>query len=80
LLIVANFTPQPWHNYRVGVPTPGLWRERLNSDAAIYGGGGHGNFGGCVATPIAHQQFFHSLDITVPPFGLVVFAPDRSDV
>ena len=73
LVIVANFTPQPWHNYRVGVPKPGRWRERLNSDAAIYGGSGQGNHGGCEATPIAHQQFFHSLVITVPPFGIVVF-------
>jgi 1,4-alpha-glucan branching enzyme len=80
LLVVANFTPQPWHNYRVGVPQPGRWREVLNSDAVVYGGSGEGNFGGRVATPIAHQQFFHSLVITVPPFGLVVFAPDESDV
>jgi 1,4-alpha-glucan branching enzyme len=80
LLIVANFTPQPWHNHRVGVPQPGRWRELLNSDAVLYGGSGVGNFGGCVATPIAHQQFFHSLVITVPPFGLVVFGPDHSDV
>jgi 1,4-alpha-glucan branching enzyme len=80
LLIVANFTPQPWHNHRVGVPRPGLWRELLNSDAVLYGGSGVGNFGGCVATPIAHQHFYHSLVITVPPFGLVVFGQDRSDV
>jgi 1,4-alpha-glucan branching enzyme len=76
LLVVANFTPQPWHNYRVGVPAPGHWRELLNSDAEQYGGSGQGNFGGIDATPIAHRQFFHSLVITVPPFGLVVFAPD----
>ena len=80
LLVVANFTPQPWHNYRVGVPTPGRWHERLNSDAPIYGGSGQGNLGGCAATPIAHQRFFHSLVVTVPPFGIVMFEPDESDV
>jgi 1,4-alpha-glucan branching enzyme len=80
LLIVANFTPQPWHNYRAGVPLPGRWRELLNSDAELYGGSGQGNLGGCVATPIAHQQFYHSLVMTVPPLGIVVFAPESSHV
>ena len=27
VLVVANFTPQPWHNYRVGVPTGGRWTK-----------------------------------------------------
>ena len=31
---VFNFTPVPRHNYRVGVPRGGFWREVLNSDAA----------------------------------------------
>ena len=75
VLVVANFTPQPWHNYRVGVPTGGRWDEVLNSDALVYGGSGVGNAGGSTATPLAHQQFFHSLVITVPPLALVVFAP-----
>ena len=29
----CNFTPVPRHNYRVGVPRGGYWREMLNSDA-----------------------------------------------
>ncbi|MDP1166168.1 alpha amylase C-terminal domain-containing protein, partial [Klebsiella pneumoniae] len=46
ILAVANFTPVPRHNYRVGVPRGGYWREVLNSDAALYGGSGQGNMGG----------------------------------
>ena len=46
LLVVCNFTPTVHHNYRLGVPRPGFWREALNSDAQIYGGAANGNLGG----------------------------------
>jgi 1,4-alpha-glucan branching enzyme len=46
LLFVCNFTPVPRHNYRVGVPDPGYYREVFNSDAEMFGGGNVGNSGG----------------------------------
>ena len=46
LLFVCNFTPVVRENYRVGVPLDCYWKEILNSDAALYGGSGQGNFGG----------------------------------
>ncbi len=49
VLAVCNFTPVPRHDYRVGVPRSGHWREVLNSDAHIYGGSGMGNGGGADA-------------------------------
>src|SRR5690606_32171694 len=42
ILVVCNFTPVPRHDYRVGVPSPGFWREVLNTDAREYGGSGCG--------------------------------------
>jgi 1,4-alpha-glucan branching enzyme len=51
-LIVCNFTPMPRHEYRVGVPCGGPWRERLNSDAAEYGGSGVGNAGAVEAEAV----------------------------
>ena len=51
LLVVLNFTPVPRHNYRVGAPRGGFWKEELNSDAWIYGGSGQGNLGGVEAAP-----------------------------
>ncbi len=52
ILFVANFTPIPRHNYRVGVPGPATGTEILNSDAPIYGGSGQGNIGGVSTTPV----------------------------
>ena len=45
LLVVSNFTPLRRDGYRVGVPQPGRWSERLNTDSAYYGGGNAGNLG-----------------------------------
>ena len=35
-LVVCNFTPVPRSNYRIGVPRPGRYRERINTDAVEY--------------------------------------------
>jgi len=73
--VACNFTPVPRYNYRLGVPIGGFWREALNSDAPVYGGGGQGNLGGIDAAPLAAHGRFHSLSATLPPLGIVVFVP-----
>ena len=70
---MCNFTPVPRANYRVGVPSGGIWRELLNSDATAYGGSGQGNLGGLEAAPIPAAGRHHSLNATLPPLGIVVF-------
>ena len=71
LLVAANLTPVPRMDYRMGVPADGDWIEVLNSDAAIYGGGGVGNPDGChaVAAPLNDQPY--SIEITLPPLSIV---------
>jgi 1,4-alpha-glucan branching enzyme len=71
-LIACNFTPVPRHNYRLGVPWPGLWLEHLNSDAKEYGGSGQGNLGGCSTTPIPMHGHYYSLVLTLPPLALLI--------
>ncbi len=73
VLVVLNFTPVLRSNYRVGVPEGGYWREMLNSDAREYGGDGFGNMGGIEATAEHCHNRSHSLLITLPPLGIVVF-------
>jgi 1,4-alpha-glucan branching enzyme len=72
-LVVCNLTPVPRRNYRMGVPREGFWKEVLNSDAKIYGGSGHGNFGGVEATPVSSHGKYHSLSLTLPPLGVLFF-------
>ncbi|MGH7966811.1 MAG: 1,4-alpha-glucan branching protein GlgB [Candidatus Binatia bacterium] len=73
LLVVCNFTPLPRHNYRVGVPRGGFWREALNSDAEDYGGSHQGNLGGFEASPVSAHGHFHSLTLTLPPLAVAFF-------
>ncbi len=76
LLFVLDFTPVPRWNYRVGVPLKGMWQEVLNSDSREYGGSGQGNFGGQETVPIRCHGRPASINVTVPPLGLVVFKHD----
>jgi 1,4-alpha-glucan branching enzyme len=73
LLIVCNFTPVPRQNYRIGAPCEGFWKEMLNSDAKEYGGSGWGNFGGIHADPHPSHGKRHSLSLSLPPLGILVF-------
>ncbi|MBK7975199.1 MAG: 1,4-alpha-glucan branching protein GlgB [Deltaproteobacteria bacterium] len=69
VLASFNFTPVMRVGYRIGVPFPGRWRERLNSDAHVYAGSGAGNFGGVVAEPVATHGRPYSAVVTLPPLG-----------
>jgi len=76
ILVVANFTPVPRENYRVGVPRGGFWREILNSDSQEYGGSGMGNMGGVEAAPLPSHGHYSSLALTLPPLSVVFFKSD----
>jgi 1,4-alpha-glucan branching enzyme len=71
IAIICNFTPVARHNYRVGVPVGGFWNEVLNSDAPIYEGSGQGNFGGVEAAPVPYHGRLFSLNLTLPPLGIL---------
>ncbi|HXP89339.1 MAG TPA: 1,4-alpha-glucan branching protein GlgB [Fibrobacteria bacterium] len=75
-LFVYNYTPVPRRNYRVGAPWAGFWRERLNSDAEIYGGSGIGNLGGVEAVPESWQGQPVHLSLDLPPLACLVFVPE----
>jgi 1,4-alpha-glucan branching enzyme len=73
VLALFNFTPNPLTGYRVGLPVAGRWREVLNSDAAIYGGGNLGNALGVTAEDYAVQNQRYSALFTLPPLSVGVF-------
>jgi 1,4-alpha-glucan branching enzyme len=77
IVAVFNFTPVPRHNYQIGVPSGGHWRELLNGDAPIYGGSGQGNLGGLDAAPIERHGQRHSLTLTLPPLAALFLKPDK---
>jgi 1,4-alpha-glucan branching enzyme len=74
-LVLCNFTPVPRAAYRIGVPQAGSWQERLNSDAADYGGSGQGNLGALHAQAVAAHGHAQSLEVRLPPLALLIFTP-----
>jgi len=75
LVFVCNFTPVPRVAYRIGVPRPGFYRELLNSDSEIYGGGNMGNGGGVWAYPLEWQGRPYSLEMTLPGLSVIILKP-----
>lgn len=77
VVVVLNFSPQPWHGYRIPLPEGGSWLEVLNSDAPVYGGSGIGNLGRVHAEALPQHGRDHSVRLSVPPLGAVVLVPER---
>ncbi len=76
LVFVANLTPVPRANYRLGLPVPGRWTELINTDSSHYGGSGQGNLGGVDAEDVAWMGQFHSAELTLPPLGAIWLVPE----
>lgn len=76
-VVALNFTPVPRDNYRLGVPKAGFYGETLNSDAEIYGGGNIGNLGGTYSEPIPMHGHAQSINVRIPPLGMIVLRPQR---
>ena len=72
-LVVCNFTPVVRENYAIGVPQPGRWSERLNTDADSYGGSNVGNGGSRLAEAKPQHGQPYSLSLSLPPLAVVVF-------
>jgi 1,4-alpha-glucan branching enzyme len=76
-VVVCNFTPQPHSHYRVGVPERGYYRELFNSDARDFGGSNMGNLGGKWTDDWSFHSRPYSLDLTLPPLGVLALKLDR---
>jgi len=74
VVIVCNFTPSPQPGYRLGVPKAGVYRERINTDSAHYGGSNAGNaFGEVQSQDVPWHGRAHSIEIAAPPLAAVIF-------
>jgi 1,4-alpha-glucan branching enzyme len=76
LACVVNFSGVPHENYRLGLPSPGRWREVINTDAYEYGGSGVGNLGQVEAVEEPSHGLPASACLRVPPLGAVWLAPE----
>jgi 1,4-alpha-glucan branching enzyme len=73
-LVVVNFTPEVYRDYRIKVPFSGRWREVLNTDSALYGGSNVGNGDG-VST--LDEGPISEVGLVVPPLAAIFLVPER---
>ncbi|MEF0941751.1 1,4-alpha-glucan branching protein GlgB [Rhizobium sp. BR 362] len=76
ILVISNFTPVPRYDYRIGVPTEGIWVEEFNSDAPEYGGTGLVN-GAVPATSSSLNGRPASLSLQLPPLATIFIKSPR---
>jgi 1,4-alpha-glucan branching enzyme len=72
-IVVCNFTPVVRHEYRIGVPLPGDYREAMNTDATGYGGSGVSSGAVVTADAAPWHGRPHSINLTLPPLATVVY-------
>ncbi len=72
LIVVLNFTPVPRENYRIAVPSSGIYIEIFNSDDESFKGSGMGNKDELESEAIPYWGREHSLCLTLPPLAGVV--------
>jgi len=75
-VVICNFTPLERPDWPVGLPQAGRWREALNTDAQIYGGGGRGNMGAVTAEALSWQGQPAKAAVTIPPLSTVILVKD----
>ncbi len=71
VISVSNLTPVVRHDFRIGVPAGGRYRELLNTDNERYGGSGVLNGELEAGAPGMHGRDF-SIAVTLPPLATVV--------
>ncbi|WP_211269300.1 alpha amylase C-terminal domain-containing protein, partial [Saccharothrix syringae] len=77
LACVANFAGMPHHDYRVGLPRAGRWREVVNTDSESYGGSGVGNLGVVEAEEKPWHGRPASAVLQLPPSGVLWLVPEE---
>jgi 1,4-alpha-glucan branching enzyme len=73
-LVVVNFTPEIYRDYRIKVPFSGVWREVLNTDSSVYGGSNVGNAG---AVSTLDEGTIPEVSLVIPPLAAVFLVPER---
>jgi 1,4-alpha-glucan branching enzyme len=72
-VVVVNFTPEVYREYRVRVPFVGRWREVLNTDSAVYGGSNVGNAG---EVNTLNQDPIPEVSLVIPPLAAIFLVPE----
>lgn len=75
VVVVANFRNQAWSNYTIGLPGPGLWRVRFNSDASTYDAtfNNHPSYD-VWAQPVPYDGLSFSASMSFGPYTAIILS------
>lgn len=73
LIFICNFTPVVYHDFRVGVPYKGEYKEVFNTDAMKFGGSNQLNEPTLVSDDISYHNRTYSISMKVAPMATSVF-------
>ncbi|MFQ6551849.1 1,4-alpha-glucan branching protein GlgB [Aestuariibius insulae] len=76
--VICNFTPVERTEWRIGLPEAGRWREIVNTDADVYGGGGRGNMGGVTTDDEGAHGQPCSARFVLPPLSVIMLVHEGS--
>ena len=72
LVVVLNFKPVVYHDYKVGVPVDTEYVEIINSDEMQFGGSGQTNPKNIKAVEEEFHGRPYHISMTIPPYGAVI--------
>ena len=71
IIAVCNFVPVERENYRIGVPTPGIYTEIFNTDSVDYGGSGITNGDTIKSEKEPMHSCEESISLHLPPLSVI---------
>ena len=73
LIFICNFTPVVYHDFRIGVPYEGVYKEVFNTDFISFGGSNQINEANIASDNIEYHNRAYSISIKVPPMATSIF-------
>jgi 1,4-alpha-glucan branching enzyme len=80
LVVIANLTPVPHENYRLGMPDDGEYEVIFNSDDTVFYGSNFSDVRKYSATQLARNNREYSVALNLPPLSVLVLKPANRKV
>ncbi len=79
IVVLLNLTPEVHHNFPIGVPKAGIYREIINSDYQMYGGSNLYNGLPLETKNEPYKNFNHTIEVLLSPLSISVlkFSEER---
>lgn len=77
LIVVVNLTPVERHDFAIGVPYEGTYREILNTERDVFGGTWVANNPDCQTSNTPFKQYDYQIKTILPALGALIIKPEK---